>query len=103
MGWGRLFLLGDIGQQLDLQEANEALLEMRTDVARLQVGDESTAKRMARLELENDQLKLYLAAITRALVNRGTLSAAEMQRIVNEVDASDGTHDGRFSGSVIPE
>jgi multidrug resistance efflux pump len=100
MGWGRLLLLGDIGQQFDIAEAQETLAELRTDVARIQVGDESTDKRIARLESENDELKLYLVAVVRLLRKKETISQSELNSIVAQIDASDGSLDGRYSGDI---
>jgi hypothetical protein len=103
MGWGRLLLLGNVGQQFDINEAQETLAEMRTDVARLQVEDDSTQKRLARLEHENEELKLYLTAVLRLLTQKGTVSRAELQAIVSAIDGSDGNPDGRYNGKIAPD
>lgn len=103
MGWGRLFLLGDIGQQFDLQEAQEAIAETRTDVARLQVGGDETAKHLRRLEAENDELKLYLAAVVRLLRQKKLLTASEIEAMVSAIDHSDGSLDGRLAGGIVSD
>ena len=36
MGWGRMFLLGDVGQQLDIQEQREELRRLRRSVREAQ-------------------------------------------------------------------
>lgn len=103
MGWGRLLLLGNVGQQFDINEAQDALAETRTDLARLQVEDDSTRKRMARLEHENEELKLYLAAVVRLLTEKGVVSRDELQVIVTAIDGSDGNPDGRYNGKIAPD
>lgn len=100
MGWGRMLLLGDIGQQFDLQDAQRDIAETRTDVARLQVGGEGMAKRLRRVETENDELKLYLAAVIRLLRQKNVVTAEELEAIVAVVDREDGTADGRYSGGL---
>jgi hypothetical protein len=103
MGWGRLLLLGNLGQQFDIHDAQKALAEAEVDVARLKVGEESTNKRLARLEFENDELKLYLAATVRLLTPKGVVSRSELQAIVAAIDGSDGNADGRYSGKIDPD
>lgn len=102
MGWGRLFLLGDIGQQFDLMDAHKAIAEAQTDVARLQVGGDELTQRLRRLEAENDELKLYLAAIVRLLRQKNAVTQQELKTIVSMIDHSDGSLDGRYSGEISP-
>jgi hypothetical protein len=103
MGWGRLLLLGDLGQQFDLIDAQKAIAEAQVDVARLQVGGDELVKRIRRIEAENDELKLYLAAVVHLLRQKSTITREELERIVAVVDHSDGSLDGRYSGKIVPE
>ncbi|HUR56679.1 MAG TPA: hypothetical protein VM029_03155 [Opitutaceae bacterium] len=103
MGWGRLLLLGNLGQQFDIHDAQKALAQAEVDVARLKEGEDSVNKRLLRLQLENDELKLYLAATVRLLTQKGLVSRAELHAIVTAVDGSDGNLDGRYTGKVEPD
>ena len=62
--------------------------------------DESQDRRLAALEAENGELKLYLAAVIRLLKTKGQISEQELRAIVDAVDASDGSADGQFHGEV---
>lgn len=55
---------------------------------------------MGQLQAENDELRLYLAAIVRLLTSKGIVSREELQRVVDVIDAEDGKQDGRYRGSV---
>lgn len=69
MGRGRYLLLGDFGQQLDLSD-----LQVEFERLRQKVEARSAAPsddRLRALQRENDELKLYLAAVIRLLVAKG--------------------------------
>ncbi len=100
MGWGRMLLLGDMGQQMDIEDHRENLLKLARENSRLRQTGDSQASRVARLEQENDELKLYLASIVRLMVTKGVFSKEELARVVELVDASDGAADGKFGGKV---
>ena len=100
MGWGRFLLLGDLGQQFDLTDQKSDLDRMREELNRAREVAAYSMNETRSLSAENDQLKLYLAAIIRLLVAKGVATSQEMSEIVEMVDAEDGTADGRFSGSI---
>lgn len=100
MGWGRFLLLGNLGQQLDLADQKTDLDRMREELARAREVAAYSMNETRTLSAENDQLKLYLAAIIRLLVAKGIATSQEMSEIVKMVDAEDGTADGRFSGTI---
>jgi hypothetical protein len=52
------------------------------------------------LQVENDELRLYLAALVRLLTAKGLVSREEIRQVVNAVDAEDGTRDGKYQGHV---
>lgn len=108
MGWGRLLLLGNIGQQLDLSDRKAEIDELRLELEQnraLTMGkpvDLGPLEREVRtLHNENDELRLYLTAIVRLLVSKGTVTQEELIEIVNAVDSEDGLPDGRYSGNVV--
>lgn len=105
MGWGRMFFLGNIGQQLDIEEQREEMRKLRRELRRSRRGDGGEAavaleERVGRIERENDELRLYLAALIRHLGRRGGLDPTALARVVSEIDAEDGAADGRYEGPI---
>lgn len=108
MGWGRYFLLGDLGQQLDLSDQKAELENMRYELAHSRnvaasaFCDASSLQReIAALQRENDELRLYLTALVRLLVSKGAITTEELTGIVNAVDSEDGLPDSRYRGEVL--
>lgn len=102
MGWGRMLLLGNVGQQLDIQDTERALAQLAEKLRETGQFDREVARRLDQLVAENAELKLYLAAIVRLLVSKGVVSPAELKDIVDAIDRSDGHVDGRFAGGIAP-
>lgn len=102
MGWGRMLLLGNVGQQLDIQDTQQTIGHLVQQLRNGQAADRDTAHTVEKLAAENAELKLYLAAIIRLLVTKGTITPAEIEQVVREVDRSDGAVDGRFGGPLSP-
>ncbi len=102
MGWGRWFLLGDFGQQLDLSDYQRELQELRSQV-RMKVRDtDSIDDRVKELQRENDELKLYVAAMLRLLTTKGIATKNEISALVDAIDESDGVKDGRYLNRIDP-
>ncbi|MEX2111850.1 MAG: hypothetical protein WD845_01610 [Pirellulales bacterium] len=101
MGWGRWLLLGDLGQQLDLhdREAQIAQLEERMRTGRNR--DAAITEEVRRLTLENNELKLYLAATFRLLLEKKLIDRQELESVVRDIDLADGAADGRHTGSLL--
>lgn len=100
MGWGRYLLLGDLGQQLDLADQKEEIEHLRTELRRSRASSQAGSADTERLRAENDELRLYLAAVVRLLISKGIVSQEEMRRVVDAIDAEDGMRDGRYKGPV---
>ncbi len=100
MGWGRMLLLGDIGQQMDLHDQKAELDAMRAELRHSRRSPAETAARLEDLERENDELRLYLAATVRLLVSKGHVTRDEVVQLVEAIDAEDGAADGKFAGPV---
>jgi len=101
MGWGRMFLLGNIGQQMDIEEQREEMRRLRRtvrEVQRTKAGQEELTAHLTALEDEVDELRLYLTAVIRHLVAKGIASEQELESLVHAIDAEDGTVDGRIDG-----
>lgn len=86
MGWGRMLLLGNVGQQLDIGDVENAVNEMQSAFLDNQRIDLDQAKSIAALKRENQELKLYLATITRLLVSKGVIKPEEVQTIVKAIE-----------------
>ena len=99
MGWGRMLLLGNWGQQMDIEDQRQELESLRRQLASRHSG--SSPDRLAALERENAQMRLYLAALVRYLVSRGTVNVDEFRVLVDQIDREDGQEDGGFNGKVV--
>ena len=86
MGWGRTLLLGDIGNRLDIEDTERDIEDLRQRLHSKAGTDQDQDRRLAELERENDQLKLYFASLIRLLVSKGTLSQGELSAFVNLID-----------------
>jgi hypothetical protein len=60
----------------------------------------SAADEISRLRDENNELKLYVAAVLRLLVSKGIASNEEIQSLVRAIDVVDGIPHGRYEGGV---
>ena len=78
MGWGRMLLLGNWGQQMDIEDQRQEITALRRQIRRNTSGRASAelSRRVTELEKENDELRLYLASLVRYLGNKGVLQKA---------------------------
>ena len=102
MGWGRMLLLGNVGQQLDIQDTERALAQLAQQLRETGQFDREVARRLDNVVAENAELKLYLAAIVRLLVSKNVVTPGELKQIVEVIDRSDGQADGKFTGNISP-
>jgi len=86
MGWGRMLLLGNVGQQLDIGDLNDAISGMQHSVSMNESVDHEQGRAIERLEKENQELKLYLATLMRLLVARGVLKPEEIETTVRAIE-----------------
>ena len=100
MGWGRYLLLGNLGQQLDLSDQKAEIERLRDELRQRRESTPDPAGPLRRIQQDNDELRLYLAAIVRILTSKGTITAEELKQVVEIIDAEDGSADGRFSGPI---
>jgi len=80
MGWGRMMLLGNVGQQMDIEELRRSF-EMQDQRDRTQEESIQTLWR------ENAQLKLAVTALSRLLVSKGVLRPEEVQQIGQAIES----------------
>ena len=86
MGWGRMLLLGNVGQQLDISDLSNEIAGMRTAFVTNQSLDREQALAIRQLQQENHELKLYLATLLRLLVAKGVLKSEEVETTVRAIE-----------------
>ena len=86
MGWGRLLLMGNVGQQLDIGDLEGSIKEIQSAVLENQNVDLKQARSIEELRRENQDLKLYLATLIRLLVSKGVLKQEEVEATVNAIE-----------------
>ena len=86
MGWARTLLLGDIGNRMDIADAERDVADVRRQLRAGQQHDASQDEVIRRLRAENEQLEVGFAALVKTLEGKGILSADEVQRLVRLVD-----------------
>ena len=101
MGWGRTFLLGDVGNRLDISDCEADVRILKESLMQIHQEGQSIDSELLTLQRENDHLKLYLASITRLLIHKGVLNKDEIEKMVDIVDAEDGAMDGKARGKVL--
>ncbi len=104
MGWTRTLLLGDVGNRLDIADTERDIERLQQALreadAKNLLQNEHQNTRLHRLERENAELKLCLAALMRLLASKGTLDLRELQAIADVIDAEDGKRDGQLRSPV---
>jgi hypothetical protein len=97
MSWESWLLHGDFGQ------VHDEIRHMKKSLIRLHgiSGKKATKEALLELEKENDELKLYVAAIIRLLVRKGIASAEEIRQMVEAIDIEDGVADGKREGDLL--
>jgi hypothetical protein len=103
VGWGRMLLLGDWGQQMDIEEQREELASLRRQLRTTSGQPETTAlaARVDRMEAGLDELRLYVAALVRYLGRQSILQQDDFRALVEAIDAEDGQTDGGYRGEVM--
>ena len=100
MGWGRFFLLGDLGQQMDLSDQRRELDKLRLQIRSRRRAALGIEQQVSELQSDADELRLFLAATVRLLVSKGVVTKDEIQQFVDVIDAEDGTADGKYEGDI---
>ena len=86
MGWGRMMFLGNVGQQLDIDDLSRAIDLMQSSLERKQNLDQRQERSIEELRQENQELKLYLATLMRLLVAKGVIKQEEVDAAVHAID-----------------
>jgi len=86
MGWGRMLLPGNVGQQLDIGDLSNEIAGMQNAVASNEDVDREQAEAIKQLQAENRELKLYLATMVRLLVAKGVVKPEEVETTVRAIE-----------------
>ena len=89
MGWGRLMLLGNFGQQLDIQDREREINQLRSNLDGQFARDADQDEQIRTLRQHNQELQLYMTAVVRLLVTKGVLSEAEIHEMVQLVEKTE--------------
>jgi hypothetical protein len=89
MGWGRYFLLGDLGQQLDLQDRQREMENLRGQLDSQFSRDASQDNEIHALRRQFQELQLYMGAVVRLLIQKGLVSEAEIKQTVDLVERTE--------------
>lgn len=97
MSWLKHILLGDLGQSMDIEETKEMVAGQAA--FQIQQGKHVVDAKIeiARLKRRNEQLHLAVTALTRHLVAKGVVDAAELAAFIDEIDGLDGKVDGTLA------
>ncbi|MCA9216374.1 MAG: hypothetical protein KDB27_25070 [Planctomycetales bacterium] len=97
---GGEFLLGDIGNRLDIGDAERDIARLKRELDRVQDSKLSHEEQVARLQKEMAELRLYLAALLRLLHNKNVITESEIRTMVDAIDGEDGKVDGGYDGPI---
>lgn len=86
MGWARTLLLGDIGNRLDIADTEQDISMIRHELAGKNHLDESQDDAIRRLQEENQQLELCMAALVKTLERKGVFTSEEVANLVRLID-----------------
>ena len=93
MGWARTLLLGDIGNRMDIADAERDVDDVRRLLRDRQRHDASQDEVIRQLRAENEQLEVCVAALVKTLEGKGVLAKDEVERLVRLVEDDGPTRD----------
>lgn len=97
MGWMRTLLLGDIGNRLDIKDAEREIHSVRRSLSIAQMEQGTREREVILLKEEVAQMKLATQTLTRFLIEKGVVDQAELDAFIVEVDGEDGVMDGKMT------
>jgi len=86
MSWGRMLLLGNVGQQLDIEDIENDMVRLRARITSQQSTDRTQDEALITLRRDVTDLKLVVGELARLLVATGALPAEAVERLVRGVD-----------------
>jgi hypothetical protein len=94
-------LLGDVGNRLDIEDCEQDIRILKESLMEIHHEGQNIDSELLAARRENDQLKLYIAAVIRLLTSKGILSAEEVKRMVDIIDGEDGAMDGKARNGIL--
>ena len=86
MGWMRTILLGDIGNRLDIEDAEKGIRALRLSLSKAKRTTRSNEERIANLEEENEQLELLITMLLRRLQEKNLFNGDEIRSLTEIID-----------------
>jgi hypothetical protein len=86
MGWGRTLLLGDIGTQLNVNDVESDVEQVKQHLEMQDDKNASQDQAVAQLQQDNHELKMFVATLLRLLVSKNVLTNEELNRFVDLLD-----------------
>lgn len=93
-------LLGNVGQQLDIQDTQSALQELEQRLRACGKFDEETSRYLRDQHRDFHELRLHYAALVELLLNKGVVTREELVQLVDKVDRADGQADRKLNGPL---
>jgi len=81
-----MMLLGNVGQQLDIQDVENAVSQMQSALNATQDLDQRQEQEIDTLRREHQELKLYFATLVKLLVAKGVIRQEEVDSAVQAID-----------------
>lgn len=97
MGWARTLLLGNIGNRLDIADAEGEINRIQRSQQRAESALSGKEREISMLKDELGRQKLATQALTRFLIEKGIIAAVELADFISQVDAEDGVVDGKMT------
>lgn len=101
MGWGRTLLLGDMGNRLDISDCEADIRVLKESLMAIHQEENEVDSELHALQMENNELKLYIASLMRLLISKNVLTKEEIQGMVDIIDGEDGAMDRKARGDLI--
>ncbi len=86
MRWARMLLLGNVGQQIDIEDIEDDVERLRARIADQQSTDRNQNDALVTLRREITDLQLVVGELTRLLVAGGVVPVEAVERLVRGVD-----------------
>ena len=93
----RTLLLGDIGNRLDIEDAERSISALNRNQQKTVKNLHARDREISQLKGELEQQKLAIQALSRFLVEKKIVDEKELQEFIEVVDAEDGVVDGKMT------
>ena len=103
MGWLSYFLVNDIAQDKHSSDLTDEIVRLQDELEKQRNSSPMPSSLpIKELQKENDELKLYIAALVKILISKGVMTPDEIKQMIAVVDSQDGSQDGKFTGNINP-